>query len=140
VFSVDAKVNVGMEDEARIANGFRHLNEDVYISPDLSVIHMKEHHSIRVYFWCESDAAIRYLYELLKFKQKHLSKILDQLFTILYRASENQSVGCLALNLELLNEESTEAFVKSINWDEDDFDEHFGLRGKNFMYHIRLIS
>jgi len=106
------------------------LNEGVNISRDLSVIYVKEHHSIRVYFLCESYAAIRYLYDLLKFKQTHLTGILDKHFTLWYRGSESQRVGCLKLKLESLNEETTEIFVESIKWDEHDFAEYLGLEGK----------
>jgi len=100
---------------------------------DLSIVDMKTQHSIRIYFWCKTVAAIRYLYELLK--KKRIAKIINKLFIQLFQASENPGLAVLDLNenIDSPSEDESEGFVASIDYDEMNFFEHLTEIGKTLF-------
>ena len=110
----------------------QHCVNGAELAVELSVVHMKQHCSIRIYFWCRSIAAIYQLYVLLNFQLPYLSRKLDGLFTALISASDNSSLE--SLNLESLDEESIQPFVACIKWNKDEFAEHLNLEGKLGLY------
>jgi len=124
--SIDANL-VDHIKEQELIRIFRNLppegkNKMLEISSGLSMIHVKEKHSVRIYFWCKSMAAINYIHRLLK--SNRLAKIIDKVFNdICHNTKDQQNVTTLKWK-EVQRGRLAVQFVESVRWERKQFVRH----------------